>query len=148
MYQFVDEIWGFAPSLVLLCCLMAMACPVGQEPVAEAGQRGTIAMPRSVALLGLSLITAFFLLAGREPFIQGQPARSSCMMGFISPALQKQVPRGIARYQLLPDDSSSFRPVLPGERGDLQGVTRTRWVVVTTPSGCTSITAQVCTPGT
>ena len=109
VYQLVDEIWGFAPSLVLLSILLAMACPI---------ESGVVATPTSVwpfqrgmALLGLALIATFFVAARMEPWINGQPARQSCMMGFINPHLQKQVPRGIVRYQLAPDDSTSFRPI-------------------------------------
>jgi len=111
IYQMVDEIWGFAPSFVLLGIAMAMACPVETTSISEAST--TLRLKRSASLLGLALITAFFTAARVDPFINGQPARQSCMMGFISPQLQEKIPRGTARYQLLPDVNTSFTPVSP-----------------------------------
>ena len=111
VYQLVDEIWGFAPSFVLLSILLAMACPI--ETGSQASPKRVWTFQRGMALLGLALITSFFVAARMEPWINGQPARQSCMMGFISPHLQKQVPRGIVRYQVMTDDSTSFKPMRP-----------------------------------
>ncbi|WP_136989029.1 O-antigen ligase [Synechococcus sp. UW140] len=109
IYQLIDEIWGFAPSLVLLSIVIAIACPLATESVAQ--KATTIELSRSIALIGLGLVTAFFVAAKMDPFIQGQPARQSCMMGFISPHLKEKIPKGIKRYQLLPDETTSFKPV-------------------------------------
>lgn len=111
VYQMVDEIWGFAPSFVLLGIALAMAYPMETTSINQTSS--TFKLERSVSLGGLALITAFFISARVEPFINGQPARQSCMMGFISPQLQEKIPKGIVRYQLLPDATTSFTPVRP-----------------------------------
>ena len=116
LYQLVDEIWGFTPSLVLICILMGMVCPLAAETAVV--NTSSLSAPRETALIGLVLIALFFVAARTEPFVQGQPARQSCMMGFISPQLKKQIPKGMIHYQLVPDDSTSFRPVQGSRQQD------------------------------
>ncbi len=79
-YQMVDPIWGFAPSFALLCLLFGMVCPLvnAQDP---RWQRA-VPLSKGLALAGITLASAFFVLAQQPGFNAGHPALKRCPMGF------------------------------------------------------------------
>ena len=80
VYQLVDAIWGFAPSVVLLCLLFAMVSPLLAE--GDPGWEKALPWNKNWALIGIALATLFFLLAQQPGFNAGHPARRVCLMAF------------------------------------------------------------------
>lgn len=80
VYQLVDAIWGFAPSLALLALLFASVCPLldSRDP----SWPRAVPVAKGWALGGIAIATAFFLLAQQPGFNAGHPARKGCLMAF------------------------------------------------------------------
>lgn len=80
VYQLVDAIWGFPPTFVLLCVIFGIVCPLVEA--SERGWKPAVVLSRKLALLGITLVTLFFVLAQQPGFNSYHPARRSCLMAF------------------------------------------------------------------